>query len=217
VVVPQWLQATLGYSATKAGFVTAMHAVAAVMSAGFAARLMTKVDPRLLICLGVSWMAITSVIRAQWTSGVDFYGLAWPMFIQGFGIPFMMIPLTSISLGSVLPKETASAAGLQNFVRTMAIAVATSIVLTIWGDSQRVARTELVASMHPDAAQATLATAGLGADQSAAMLSNIVDREAVTMAVDHTFMVAAVILAIAAAIVWLSPKVKPTGPMATGH
>ena len=217
VLVPQWLQATLGYTATKAGTITAMHAFAAMLVAPLVAKLMTKVDPRTLVCFGLCWMAITSLLRAQWTSDVDFFGLAWPMFIQGFGIPFMMIPLTATSLGSVPPEETASAAGLQNFVRTMSVAIATSLVLTIWGDAQRASRTELVGAMNPDAAQATLAGAGMSAEQSAAMLSNMVDREAITLAVDYTFMVAALVLAFSAAIVWLTPRIRVTGPMPIGH
>lgn len=217
VVVPQWLQVTLGYSATQAGIITAMHAFAAIMVAPLVAKLTEKVDGRLLISVGIGWMALTSLFRAQWTSGVDFFGLAWPIYVQGFGIPFMMIPLTAMSLASVTPDETASAAGLQNFVRTMAVAVATSIVLTIWGNSQRTSRTGLVESMNVDGAQATLAGAGMTPEQSATVLSNMVDREAITLAVDHTFVLAALVLAIAAAIVWLSPKVKVSGPMPGGH
>lgn len=217
VMVPQWLQATLGYSATKAGLVTAMHAFAAILVAQVVARLMAKVDPRKLVCFGLCWMAVTSLIRANWTSDVDFFGLAWPMFIQGFGIPFMMIPLTAMSLAAVTPQETASAAGLQNFVRTMAIAVATSVVLTIWGNAQRTSRTELVGSMNSDAAMTTLQGAGMSREQSTAVLSNLVEREAVTLAVDHTFLVAAAVLLLAAAIVWLAPRVKPSGPVPGGH
>jgi MFS transporter, DHA2 family, multidrug resistance protein len=36
------------------------------------------------------------------------------------------MPLIQVSMGAVLPNEVASAAGLQNFIRTMAGAVATN-------------------------------------------------------------------------------------------
>ena len=51
---------------------------------------------------------------------------------MGFGLPFFFVPLTALALGSVDPHETAGAAGLQNFLRTLSGAVATSIVTTSW-------------------------------------------------------------------------------------
>ncbi len=210
VVVPQWLQATLGYTATKAGQITAMHAFAAVLIAPFAAKLMRRVDPRLLVCIGTGWMGMMALARTNWTSGVDSFGLAWPMFAQGFGMPLMMIPLTTMALSAVRPEETASAAGLQNFVRTMATAISTSLVLTIWGDAQIVSRNALAGRIHPDAAQASLLARGIPGPQARALISNLVDKEAVTMAVNHTFMVAAAVLFLSSAMVWITPRIKLT-------
>jgi DHA2 family multidrug resistance protein len=103
VAVPQWLQATMGYTATTAGMVTATSAVCAMICSPLAARLLGKVDPRGLICFGTAWMGLMTLARAGWTSGADFFALAWPMGLLGFGIPLMMIPLTTVSLSSVRP------------------------------------------------------------------------------------------------------------------
>jgi DHA2 family multidrug resistance protein len=210
VAVPQWLQANMGYTATKAGFVTALNAVTAVFIAQFAARLLPKVDPRAMICFGTAWMGVMSLVRAGWTSGADFFSLAWPMALLGVGIPFMMIPLTTVSLSSVRPEETASAAGLTNFVRAMAIAVSTSAVLTIWGNAQSASREDLVGKLHPAAAQASLANAGFTPDQSLWMISNMVDTEAATVALNHAFVIAAMLLFLSSALVWMSPRVPLT-------
>jgi MFS transporter, DHA2 family, multidrug resistance protein len=218
VVVPQWLQVTLGYSATKAGMVTAMHAYAAILVAQFAARLGNKVDPRILITFGLGWMAFTSVLRAQWTSGADFWSLAWPMLLQGMGVPFMMIPLTIISLNSVRPQEMASGTGLQNFVRTMSTALATSVVLTIWGNAQREARTGLASNVQAEGAMADLVSNGMSHEQARAVVSNMVEVEAVTLAVNYTMYVAAAFFVISAAAVWLAPRVHPPqGETPMGH
>ncbi len=210
VAVPQWLQTTLGYTATKAGFVTALNAVTAIFVSQFAARLLPKVDPRALISFGTGWMGLMSLVRAGWTSGVDFFSLAWPMAALGIGIPFMMIPLTTVSLSSVNPEETASAAGLTNFVRSMAIAISTSAVLTIWGDAQSASRVDLVGKLQPAAAQASLAARGFSADQTLWMISNMVDTEAATIALNHAFVVAAMLLFVSSALVWFSPRVPLT-------
>ncbi|WP_298396255.1 DHA2 family efflux MFS transporter permease subunit [Sphingobium sp.] len=213
VIIPQWLQMTQGYTATWAGIVTAFTAMAAVMAAPFAARCVGKVDPRLLISGAVFWLGLMTLWRAHWTSGIDFWTMAAPQFIQGFAMPFFMIPLTTLTLGSVLPRETASAAGLQNFVRTMAIAIATSLVLTGWSDSQRVSRNELAGVLQPADAQAQLSAMGFSTEQIRQTLSNIVETEAIAIAVDHIFFISALILFAAAVIVWLAPR--PSGPVDT--
>lgn len=213
VVIPQWLQMSMGYTATWAGIVAALTAMAALLTAPVAARMVGRVDPRLMISCAVAWIGIMSLVRGHWTSGVDFTALAIPQFVQGFALPFFFIPLTTLSLGSVLPHETASAAGLQNFLRTMAVAIATSLVLTQWGDAQRVSRSEIAGSIQPDETQSILSSMGMNPDQVRQTISNLVEQEAIVIAIDHVFFLSAIVLFFAAAIVWLAPK--PTGPVDT--
>ena len=47
----------------------------------------------------------------------------------------------------------ASAAGLMNFLRTMAGAIGVSIAVAIWDDHTKVARSEMVNSLHPQEIQ----------------------------------------------------------------
>ena len=217
VVIPQWLQTSMGYTATMAGIVTAFTAMAALTTAPIAARLVGKVDPRIMVCGAVLWLAIMSVWRSHWTSGADFWTLVLPQLVQGFAMPFFIVPLTTITLSAVRPSETASAAGLQNFLRTMAIAIATSVVLTFWEDAQKVSRSEIVSTLQPDAVQSSLSGAGFGMDQIRQIISNTVDQEATMLAVDHTFLISAFVLLFAASVIWLSPKPKPNVDTSAAH
>src|SRR5690606_38939304 len=110
------------------------------------------------------------------------------------------------TLGSVLPRETGSAAGLQNFLRTIALAIVTSLVLTIWGNYQRIARTDMAGTINPADTQATLAQSGFSGEQSRQLISNLVEQEAVAMAVDHVFLISAMAMLGAAMLVWLAPR-----------
>jgi DHA2 family multidrug resistance protein len=218
VLIPQWLQSTMGYTATDAGIVTAFTAFAAMLTSQIAARMLSWADPRMMISLAIVWMALTTLMRTQWDSSADFWTLAMPQILQGFAMSFFMIPLTSVSLSAVKPEEVPSAAGLQNFLRTMAIAVSTSLALTIWEDSQRVSRSELVGKLQPDQAVHTLSNAGFSFEQTRQMISNVVEEQAVMIAVDHTFWITACVLFFAAALVWVSPRPRRmVGPGAGGH
>jgi DHA2 family multidrug resistance protein len=214
VIIPQWLQLSMGYTAQKAGLVTAFTALTALTTSQIAARMIGKVDPRIMVSCAVAWLGCMSLMRAQWNSGADFWTLAMPQILQGFAMSFMMIPLTSLTLSTVRPDETASAAGLQNFLRTMAVAISTSLALTIWGDAQRVAQNDIAANLQPDDVQRQLSASGMSMEQARQMIGTIVDKEAVALAVNHTFYLTAAVLFVAAAVVWLSPK--PKGPLAAG-
>jgi len=114
VVIPQWLQSSMGYDATRAGLITAFTGMMALTMAPLATKMMMHVDVRIMVSGGVAWIGCMALARTMWTSGADFWTLAMPQILQGLAMPFFMVPLTQASLSSVEPHETASAAGLQN-------------------------------------------------------------------------------------------------------
>lgn len=206
VIIPQWLQVSMGYTATYAGYVTAMTGVAAVVMSPIAAKMSTKYDPRLLVFGGVMWLAATSLLRTQWTSGSDFWALAMPQLLQGFGMPFFFIPLTTIALNAVDPDETASAAGVMSFVRTVAGAVGTTVAVSLWNGQARTARSEIVSKMNPDAVSAALQVNGFSIEQVRSAIEQIVERESMAVATQHLFFLSAVVFAVAASLIWLTPR-----------
>jgi DHA2 family multidrug resistance protein len=212
VLIPQWLQGSMGYPAMKAGFVTSCTALAALTTSQLASRVMARgVDARLLVSLAVAWLGCMALARAHWTSETDFWTLALPQLIQGFGMSFFMLPLTTISLGSVPLEETASAAGIQNFVRTLAIGVATALVLSIQGNTQQEAHSEIVSHLQPADTLARLTGAGFDRMGATQMIASLVDREATTIAVDHVFLISAAIFFLCAVVIWFAPKPKGFG------
>jgi DHA2 family multidrug resistance protein len=217
VVIPQWLQGALGYTATWAGYATAFNGVAAVMMAPVVAKLSEKVDPRLLVSFGVLWLGATSLIRVfWWTSDADFWTLALPQLIQGAGMPFFFVPLTSLALGAVEESEVASAAGVMNFLRTMSGAVATAIATTVWYDGAQATRAELSGVLNgTQQTMQSLQMHGYTVEQSRQVVSNLVDGQATALATGSIFTTAAIVFAAAASIVWLAPR--PRHAVAAGH
>jgi len=215
VLVPQWQQAWLGYTATQAGYSTAYVAFAGLITAPLVAMLMAKFDARLLVSAGTVWLALLMVVRTRWTTDADFWSLTLPQFIQGLGMTFFMLPIMGLTLSTVDEKDMAAAAGLQSFMRTLATAFATSLSLTYWGDAQRAARSEMVAGLRPENLPA--GNSGLSAEQSRHVISNMVEMEATTAALLHTFWVISALLLVSATLIWLAPKPKPSAGLPLGH
>ena len=208
VVIPQWLQSSLGYTATWAGWATATNGMSALLLAPVAATLSQKVDPRILVSGGIVWLSITSLTRVfWWTSGADFWTLALPQLIQGAGMPFFFIPVTTLALGAVDDDEVASAAGLMNFLRTMSGAIATAIGVTMWENGAQRTRDSLTGILNgTQSNMAALQAHGLGMEQSRLFISQLVDAQANAISTINLFELFAVIFVGAAAIIWLAPK-----------
>jgi DHA2 family multidrug resistance protein len=219
VVIPQWLQGALGYTATWAGYATAFNGVAAVMMAPVVAKLSTKIDERLLVSFGILWLGVTSLLRVfWWTSDADFWTVALPQLIQGAGMPFFFIPLTTLALGAVEEDEVASAAGVMNFLRTMSGAIGTAIVTTMWYDGAQGIRAQLSGVLNgAEATMQSLQYHGYTADQSRQVVSNLVDSQATALATGSAFVTAAIVFAAAASIVWLAPRPKHSVAAGQAH
>jgi MFS transporter, DHA2 family, multidrug resistance protein len=217
VVIPQWMQLSLGYTATQAGLATAFTAMAGLLVARFPPKMVQKHDARLLLSLGLFWVGSATFLRTDWTSGTDFFRLALPQAIMGLGMPFFFVTATTMSLSAVPPKELPGAAGLQNFMRIIGLAAATSFVITYWNDQARVAGSELAGKLNPSMTTDTLAASGFSVEQSRVLIAQLVEREALTLATDKVFLIAGLMTWAIAAFVWLSPKPKKgVGPMG-GH
>lgn len=208
VLIPQWVQINLGYTATWAGYLTATMGFGSLLMSPIVAKMATKYDQRILASFGLSLLAVVTLMRAFWTSDADFMALAWPQILQGFAVPFFFIPLSNMALASVQPQEMASAAGLMNFLRTMAGAIGASIAVTIWDDHSKVARSELVGKLHVEDTQSALMTQGMSSEGALGYISSLVDKEALTLSANHLFLIIALVFLFAALIVWVAPRPK---------
>ena len=206
VIIPQWLQSYQGYTATWAGYVTAFTGVTAVVMSPIVAKLASKYDPRMIVFLGVCWLGITSLMRAHWASNGDFWTFALPQLLQGIGLPMFFVPVTTIGLGAVPPEETASAAGLMSFLRTLAGAIATSISTTSWDNEGRLSRSELVSQMNAEPTRAALDQAGFSLGQIRGIIEQQVTTQSMAVATTHIFLVSGLVFFISAAIIWGAPR-----------
>ena len=207
VLIPLFLQTNLGYTATWSGYATAFIGIMAVIMSPIAGMLIGKVDTRLLITAGVTWLGMVSLLRTGWATQMDFFTISLPQFLQGFGMPFFFIGTTTLALGAVRPEQTASAAGIQNFMRTLAGAIATSVATTMWEHETKLTRAELVGVLNPE----KVMTSGLPVAQARMALERLVDTEAMTIATNTIFLGSTMVFGVAAAIIWLAPA--PKGPV----
>jgi DHA2 family multidrug resistance protein len=212
VLIPLWLQSNMNYTATLAGDIMAFNGVFGLVMAPVAAILMNRFDPRILLFVGISIISSTTLFRTTFASNIDWNHMILPQLAFGIGMPLFFVPLMGMTMASVRKEETASAAGLINFIRTTSAAISTAIVTTVWADQATADRVQLSARLNnANGALAHMQAAGQSAEQARQSLDNLVQGQSVMIATNQMFLVIGGVLALAALAVWLMPK--PKGPV----
>lgn len=207
VLMPLWLQINLGYTATLSGYVLAFQAVFGVIIAPVAAVLMARLDARLIMSAGLAILALAIFYRAGYALNISFDKMILPQLAMGFGIPLFFVPLMTISMTSVNPRETAAAAGLINFLRTIAGAIATAVTISAWTTNAVTARSNLVGRLHLSRDWMTrLQEHDQGVDQALHSLDGLVQSQSIMLATNHMFLLLAAVVALTAAGIWLMPR-----------
>ena len=218
VLTPQWLQYNMGYTTTWAGLVVAWGGLLSVVFSPIAAKLANRVDPRILIFIGCLWLGLDTFWRAYATSDMSYWVICIPLFFMGVGMPMYYVPLTGLAMGSVNEEETASAAGLMNFVRTISGAIATSLVTTSWQNRSIIAHAKLADIVDPSGQVASTLPPGLSGQMVREMLNNLVTSQSLMLATNGLMLVVGAIFIIASVSIVLAPKaVRVVDAASVGH
>jgi len=218
VLTPLWLQGYMGYTATHSGLTASMSGILAVLAAPIVAKLSTKVDPRKLVFIGVTWLGLMTLQRSFGNTDMTDFQVGWPLLLQGIGLPLFFVPLTGLALSSVDLSETASAAGLMSFCRTMSGAIATSLVNTGWENTATYYHAELAGLIDPfSSVSNTLTQAGMSLDQARASIAQTVQAQSIMLSTNHIFLLAAISFGLAATAVWFAPKPTRVADTSAAH
>jgi drug resistance transporter, EmrB/QacA subfamily len=208
VLTPMWLQSNMGYTTTWSGIVVAWGGILSVIFSPIAANLSNRVDPRWLIFIGCAWLGGDTLWRAFATPDMDFWSICIPLFFMGVGMPMYYVPITGLAMGSVAESEMASAAGLMNFVRTIAGAFATSLVTTFWQDGRYIVHDQLSGIVDPTGELGTaISSAPAMAGQFARELfDQMVTGQSLMLSTNSLMITIAIIFFISAFAIALAPK-----------
>jgi DHA2 family multidrug resistance protein len=128
------------------------------------------------------------------------------------------VPLTGLAMGSVNEEETASAAGLMNFVRTISGAIATSLVTTSWQNRSIIAHAKLADVVDPTGQVGSMLPPGQSGQVVREMLNNLVSSQSLMLATNGLMMVIGGIFVVASLAIVLAPKAtRAVDAASVGH
>ena len=223
VLLPQYEQVLLGYSAEKAGETLSVGALCIIPVMPLVGLLVNRVPARWLVAAGFAGSAYALYVMSNIELGVSFRVLTSWRVLQSLGLSLLFIPITtSMYLG--LPQEKKEeAAALFNLGRNLGGSVGISLIETFLVRRQQLHQSVLVAHTtryNPifrsmvAALRATFAHAGAGAVRSLQMAYGAVyaevQRQAAALAYIDVLRLLAV-FAVLAAFVALLLRSNPRG------
>jgi DHA2 family multidrug resistance protein len=132
VLLALYTQKLMGYDAWTSGMVLAPGGVGNMVALLISGRLVRRVDQRMLLGFGCGLNAIAFFLMTNVTLGMDYWALAVPRFVQGFGQGFVFVPLQTLALSTVRMERLSNATSAFNVVRnfggSMGIAISTSLL-----------------------------------------------------------------------------------------
>jgi DHA2 family multidrug resistance protein len=123
-----YLQTLMGYPVVTAGLVMGPRGLGTMACMFVVGRLIGKVDTRLLLMIGLLLTAWAMYDMTGWNPNVSQWTIAVTGFIQGAGLGFLFVPLTTVTFSTLAPEQRADGTGLYNLSRNVGSSVGISIV-----------------------------------------------------------------------------------------
>ncbi len=132
VLLPQFLQTLMGYTAETAGMVLSGAAICLLFLTPIVGRLLARIQARRLLAFGWIAMAVAMYFSCKHIDVlISFKAAAWIRVWQYLPIAFLFVPLTMAAYVGMPEEKSNAAAGLINFTRNIGQSVGTSAVTTL--------------------------------------------------------------------------------------
>ena len=149
VLIPQYLQVLLGYTAERAGMVLSPAGFVMMIMMAVAGRSLGKFDPRLMVCLGylATAAALYNLTRLDLHAAYGTVTL-WRM-LQVVGLPFIFIPISTLNYVGVPTNKMNQISSLSNFARNLGGSAGTALLTTYLARSSQVHQANLATHSVP--------------------------------------------------------------------
>jgi DHA2 family multidrug resistance protein len=131
VLIPQFVQTLLGYTAELAGKVLSPAGLMMMAMMPVVGILSSKVDPRKLIAFGFIMLTASLLWMSNLNLGLSYGQLVFMRIFQASGLAFLFIPINMISYIGVKQTENNDVSGLTNLARNIGGSCGTAFLATM--------------------------------------------------------------------------------------
>jgi DHA2 family multidrug resistance protein len=137
VLIPQFVQSLLGYTAELAGLVISPGGLMVMLMMPIVGFLVSRVDPRWMIVYGFTISGIALFTMLDLDTGASYWHIALLRVFQAAGLAFLFIPINTLSYTGVPGNKNNDVSGLTNLARNIGGSMGTAFVVTILARRQQ--------------------------------------------------------------------------------
>lgn len=142
-LVPPMVQSLFGHDTTGAGMLMMPRGVATMVSMIVAAKLATRLDPRVLLAIGMLLIGSAQWMMTGFSLEMDSRPIIVTGLVQGLGFGFVMVPLNLMAFATIAPKLRTTAASVWSLSRNIGGSITISLFSALLAHNLQVAHSDL--------------------------------------------------------------------------
>jgi DHA2 family multidrug resistance protein len=161
VMIPQFLQEIMGYTAMQAGMVLSLGGLVLILLLPIVGFLGQKLDPRAMICFGFAWVSFGIWRISSLNLNIGFWDAASWRVIMVIGMPFLFVPISVMSYVGVPQEKNNEVSGLTALARNIGGSLGISFISTMLVRRAQVHQNYLAAHVYAGSANYRIFDRGL--------------------------------------------------------
>jgi len=153
VMIPQFLQEVLGYTATEAGLALSLGGLVLIVLFPIVGLIGQKLDPRLMITFGFCLLTFGIWRIGDLDLSISFWNAASWRVIMVLGMPFLFVPISVMSYVGVPQEKNNEVSGLTALARNIGGGVGISFISTMLVRRAQTHQQFLSAHIYPSSTQ----------------------------------------------------------------
>ena len=151
-LLPPFMQSLMGYPVIDVGLLLAPRGIGTMIAMLTVGRLSGRVDPRVMVFIGLALTCISLWLMTQFTTDMPSSKLVWSGVIQGFGLGFVFVPLSTMAFATLPVYFRNEGTALFSLVRNIGSSIGISVVITFLAERTQInhaAFSEYISPFNP--------------------------------------------------------------------
>ena len=142
-LLPPMMQNLYGYTVYDTGMLLAPRGVGIILAMFIAAKLASKVDPRILIFCGFLMTAASMWVMTSWSLDMAWNKIVYTGLFQGFGMGFVFIPLNAVAFSTLPMRFRTDGSSLLYLFRNLGGSFGISLMTTMLARNMQTSHEDL--------------------------------------------------------------------------
>ena len=142
-----YLQVLAGRSVVETGILLAPRGIGTMAAVILAGRLSNRVDPRLMMFIGILLISESLWEMTGWTPDIDAWSLTRNAIIQGFGLGFVFTPLQVVAFSTLPSEMRTDGTALFSLLRNVGLAIGVSVTSVLLTQSTQIMHAQIAANV----------------------------------------------------------------------